>query len=255
MLWALAFAGGLFIGMLVMQHVGHGVAMRRIALDPEGAKKGAGVVEGSIFGLLSLLVAFTFSGSATRFDGRRHLVSEETIRISTAWERIHVLPPGAQPPMRQLFKRYLDARLDTYRNPADEEATKAAWDHSVRLQEEIWVAGVAASQASPTTAASMLFLPSVNQMIDITRTRLMATRMHPPRIVYAMLATFALIGALLAGYHMAGGKARSWLHAVGFAAVIASTLYVILDLEYPRLGLIRVDAADEVLLELRRSMH
>ena len=55
MLWALAFAGGLFIGMLVMQHVGHGVAMRRIALDPEGAKKGAGVVEGSIFGLLSLL--------------------------------------------------------------------------------------------------------------------------------------------------------------------------------------------------------
>jgi len=41
---------------------------------------------------------------------------------------------------------------------------------------------------------------------------------------------------------------------VSFAAIIAATVYVILDLEYPRLGLIRVDAADEVLTELRRSM-
>ena len=71
----------------------------------------------------------------------------------------------------------------------------------------------------PPPRAAMLFLPAVNQMIDITRTRLMATRMHPPPIVYAMLAVVALVGALLAGYHMAGGKARSWLHTIGFAVV------------------------------------
>ena len=110
-------------------------------LDPEGAKKGAGVIEGAVFGLLSLLVAFTFSGAVTRFDTRRHLVSEEAIRISTAWDRIHLLPAGAQPGLRDLFKRYLDARLETYRNPADATATTAAWDHSLKLQEEIWVAG------------------------------------------------------------------------------------------------------------------
>jgi hypothetical protein len=255
MLWALAFAGGLFFGMLVMQHVGHGIAMRRIALDPDHAKKGAGVIEGAVFGLLSLLIAFTFSGAVTRFDARRHLISEEAIRIGTAWERIHLLPADAQPPLRDLFKQYLDSRLATYRNPEDGDATKAAWGHSLELQEKIWAQGVAASEASPTTVASMLFLPSVNQMIDITRTRLMATRMHPPPIVYAMLAVVALVGALLAGYHMAGGKARSWLHTIGFALVLASTVYVILDIEYPRLGLIRVGAADEVLLELRQSMN
>ncbi len=255
MLWALAFAGGLFLGMIVMQHVGHRIALRRIALDPETAKKGAGVIEGAVFGLLSLLVAFTFSGSVARFDARRHLVSEEAIRISTAWDRIHLLPASAQPGLRDLFRRYLDSRLETYRNPDDSEATKSAWDHSMKLQEEIWVEGVAAGQAAPTTVASMLFLPAVNQMIDITRTRLMATRMHPPPIVFAMLAAVALVGALLAGFHMAGGKARSWLHTVGFAAVLATTVYVILDIEYPRLGLIRVDAVDEVLIELRRSMN
>ena len=255
MLWALAFAGALFLGMLAMQHVGHGIAMRRMALDPDGAKKGAGVIEGAVFGLLSLLIAFTFSGAVTRFDARRHLVSEEAIRIGTAWERIHLLPAAAQPGLRDLFKRYLDSRLDTYRDPLNTEATQAAWDHSLELQERIWVEGVAAAQSAPTTAAPMLFLPAVNQMIDITRTRLTATRTHPPPIVYAMLAVVALIGGLLAGYHMAGGKARSWLHTVGFALVLASTVYVILDIEYPRLGLIRVDDADEALIDLRHLMH
>jgi hypothetical protein len=83
----------------------------------------------------------------------------------------------------------------------------------------------------------------------------MATQKHPPPIVFAMLAVVALIGALLAGYHTAGAKERSWLHTLGFAAVIASTVYVILDIEYPRQGLIRVDAADDVLLDLRRQMN
>ena len=47
---------------------------------------------------------------------------------------------------------------------------------------------------------------------------------------------------------MAGGKARSWLHMIGFCAVVVITVYVIMDIEYPRLGLIRVDDADRVLL-------
>ena len=209
MMWAIAFSGGLFVGMLVMQHLGHRIAIRRIARDPESAKKGAGVIEGAVFGLLSLLLAFTFSGAVTRFDTRRHLISEEAIRIGVAFDRVKLLPAERQPGLRDLFKRYLDARLETYRNPGDTAATTAAWDHSLKLQEEIWTEGVAATQASPTIVAGMLFLPSVNQMIDITRTRLMATRMHPPPIVYAMLAVLALIGALLAGYHMAGGKARA----------------------------------------------
>ncbi len=255
MLWALAFAVALFVGMLAMQHVGHGIAMRRLAIDPDSAKKGAGVIEGAVFGLLSLLIAFTFSGAVTRFDARRHLVSDEAIRIGTAWDRIRMLPEATQPPLRDLFKRYLDARIDTYRDPADTERTKAAWDYSLELQEQIWTNGVTAAQASPTTAAPMLFLPAVNQMIDITRTRLTATRIHPPPIVYGMLAIVALVGALLAGYHMAGGKARSWLHTVGFALVLSATVYVILDIEYPRLGLIRVDAVDDILVELRRSMN
>ena len=100
----------------------------------------------------------------------------------------------------------------------------------------------------------MLLLPALNQMIDITTTRTMAGQMHPPMVIFVMLFGLALAGALLAGYGMAGGKSRDWLHMLGFAAVMAITVYVILDIEYPRLGLIRVDAFDQVLVEVRASM-
>ena len=63
----------------------------------------------------------------------------------------------------------------------------------------------------------------------------------------------ALASALLAGYGMA--PARNWLHILGCAATIAIAVYVIVDLEYPRFGLIRVGAFDQSLLELRASMQ
>jgi len=40
-----------------------------------------------------------------------------------------------------------------------------------------------------------------------------------------------------------------------YAAVIAVTIYTVLDLEYPRFGLIRLDAADKALLQLRDSIR
>jgi hypothetical protein len=59
---------------------------------------------------------------------------------------------------------------------------------------------------------------------------------------------------LLAGYAMAGSKAPSWIHMLVFALILAGTVYVILDLEFPRRGLIQVEAADQILMKLRETM-
>jgi hypothetical protein len=90
-------------------------------------------------------------------------------------------------------------------------------------------------------------------MIDITTTRTMATLMHPPAVVFVMLFGLALVASLLAGYGMTGSKVRSWFHMLGFALIMAIAVYIILDIEYPRLGLIRVDAFDQALVDLREA--
>lgn len=81
-------------------------------------------------------------------------------------------------------------------------------------------------------------------MIEITTTRKMALRTHPPNIIYFLQFSFALMCALLAGYGMATGQHRSWLHILSSAIITAIVVYVIIDVEYPRTGLIIDSPAD-----------
>jgi hypothetical protein len=254
-LYTLLFTLSLFLGILLLLEIGRRIGVWRMAKDPEGARVGVGAVEGAVFGLLGLLIAFTFSGASSRFDTRRHLIVEETNAIGTAYLRLDLLPAGAQPALRESFRRYVDSRLEVYRKLPDIAAAKEEFAKATKLQGEIWLQAVAACGAQGTQpAAAMLLLPALNAMIDITTTRTMATQMHPPTIIFVMLFGLALASALLAGYGMAGARTRSWLHMLGFATALAVSVYVILDLEFPRLGLIRVEAFDQALVELRESM-
>ena len=78
---------------------------------------------------------------------------------------------------------------------------------------------------------------------------------HPPYVIFTMLIGLSLAGALMAGYQMSKSKERNWLHIAGFAAVTAFAIYVILDMEYPRMGLIRMTSFDEAMVELRNTMQ
>ena len=243
------------VGMVALIEVGRQLGLRRIRRTPAGQQSGVGAVEGAVFALFGLLIAFTFSGAGSRFDARRALVTEEANAIGTAWLRLELLPASAQPDLRALFRNYLDSRLETYRLLPDVAAARQELTRSVELQGQIWKQAVAAVRESSTTMAGMLLLPALNQMIDITTTRTMATQMHPPTVVFLMLGALALMSALLAGHGMASGRERSWVHVLCFATIIAATVYVIVDMEYPRFGMIRVDAVDQVLKDLRQSMN
>lgn len=242
--------------MLLASELGRRLGVAQIARDPEGLAKGIGAAEAAVFGLLGLLLAFSFSGAASRFEDRRHLVTVEANAIGTAWLRIDLLSAEAQPQMRDLFRGYLDGRLDTYRHGDDLAAARASLAEDALLQGRIWSLAVTETlKPGVPTQAGMLLLPALNEMIDITTTRAMATRNHPPLVVFMMLAALALVGALLVGYGTSINKQRTWLHTLVFAVILSITTYVIVDLEFPRLGLIRVDSADQVLTDLRASMR
>lgn len=131
----------------------------------------------------------------------------------------------------------------------------AALANADRLQRDIWGQAVTATRApgSHPTLASLL-LPALNAMIEITMTRTWAMRIHPPAIIFMMLLLLTLACAFLAGHGTAKAQHRSWFHMVGFAAAISLAIYIILEIEYPRFGLINVDAFDEALVEVRESM-
>jgi hypothetical protein len=101
----------------------------------------------------------------------------------------------------------------------------------------------------------MLVLDSLNAMFNFSTTRAASTLIHPPGIIYWMLIALGVAAAVLAGYQTAGDKDYDWPHKIGFAAMVALTVYVIFDIEYPRLGLVRMDAIDRVLIDVREGMR
>lgn len=253
--WGWLFVAFLFLGMFVLIEVGRRIHLRQRAKHADGASPGLGAVEGAVFGLMGLLVAFTFSGAAARFEARRHLIVEEANDIGTAYLRLDLLPPAAQPPLRERFREYIDARLAIYRAFPDVQTVRSQHEQAIRLQAEIWRGAVAASQESPSPQAAMLLLPALNAMIDVTTTRTAAVRTHPPVILFGLLGALALASSLLAGYGMAGTPSRSWLHILGFVVILGLTIYIIFDLEFPRMGIIRIDSFDRVLEDVRASMR
>jgi len=250
------FAILLLVSMIVLLEAGRRMGARRARLDPDGAKASVGAMDGAVFALLGLLIAFTFSGAASRFDTRRDLIVQEANAIGTAYLRVALLPTESQPALRDSYRQYVDSRLAAYRKLPDLEAVRKELARNEQLQKSIWAASLEGCRTLSNPAVTTLVVTALNDMIDITTTRTMAGFIHPPGIIFAMLFGVALASALLGGYAMGtSSPRRTLLHMLAFATVTALTIYVVLEIEYPRLGLIQVTDFDRALVDVRAGMN
>jgi hypothetical protein len=249
------FALLLFLSMLCMLEVGRRLGLSRRQHETDSDRSNFGAIEGAVFAVFGLLIAFTFSGAASRFNEKRMLIAQEVNAVQTAYLRLELLPQEQRIALQELFRQYVDSRLDSYRRMPDRQAAAAEMVKSEKLQKQIWETAVTATTlpgAHPD--AGWLLLPALNAMIDITTVRTMALQIHPPRTIYVLLFGLGLVCSLLAGYRMASAQYRSWLHILGFTVVVVVIAYVILDLEYLREGLIRIQTADQLLVKAREAM-
>jgi hypothetical protein len=241
--------------MLIFLEIGRRIGIVSIIKKGNTSSSSVGPVETVIFALLGLLIAFTFTGAENRFEARRHLITVEANAIGTAYLRIDLLPKEAQPQMRKLFKKYVIIRANMYQNLDDNTTTQTMFSTNANLQKQIWsLASLNCTKSDMPTYCAMLVLPALNEMFDITTTRLVALQNHPPYIIYLLLISLSIFSALLVGYDLPHGKQRSLLYMLSYAIIISLALFVIIDLEMPRFGYIRIDEADKVLLALGKNM-
>jgi hypothetical protein len=253
---AIPYAILLLIGMFACLEVGRriGISWRNRA-GPEPPS--FGTIESSVFGIFALLIAFTFSGAPARLDQRRQLIADECNAIGTAYLRLDLLGDDARPGIQKLFRDYLDARIAVYNVLPDLDAALAEIKRSEDLQHQIWAASlIASSSKTANRDATRLIVPALNEMFDITTTRTMSGLIHPPAIVFGLLFVMALICSTLAGCAMATNKTRSWLHLIAFAFAAVLAISVVLEIEYPRFGMLHVESSyDQVLIDLRAKMN
>jgi|KBSMisStaDraftv2_1062788.scaffolds.fasta_scaffold745448_1 hypothetical protein len=244
----------LFAGFVGCQLLGHHFAKRQ---RDKGAvpAKGTTAVQGSLFALLGLLIAFTISGAETRLQNRRQLIVDEANAIGTAYLRLDLLPEHAQPLLRDDFRRYVDARLAFYADVLDLDRARAEHRRAAEMQDELWAHVVAAVGKTPDTRPALLLLPAVNEMFDVTTARDAALWTHVPIAIFVLLLALAFACAFFAGTQMGRSDRPSMPHVIAFAATLALTCYVIVNVEFPRIGFVQLGPIDALLGQVRQQMR
>ena len=250
-----AMSLAVLIGMVGFQLLGRWWASHRHPTSEKATGAGTSAIEASVFALLGLLVAFSFSGAETRLQMRRDLVVKEADAIGTAYLRLDLLPAADRPALKEEFRQYLDARIDYYKQLLDRDASRANRARSEELQRRIWASALQSASHTDQRVALLLLVPSLNEMFDVTTQRDAALRMHIPLVIFLFLSLLSFTCAFLAGIDMAPPEELSLLHVFAFAAAMGLTSYVILNIEFPRAGFVRLAFLDSLLDQVRATMN
>jgi hypothetical protein len=248
------FLVAVFLFSVGFQLLGHHVGARWRTQGRDAFGESTAAVQASLFALLGLLIAFTISGGQERLDARRRLIVEEANAIETAYLRLDLMPPEAQPALREQFRRYTEARISYFRQISHLAEARSVHDHAAELQRDIWTAATAAARETDDVRPALLTLPAINAMIDVTTSRDAALRTHLPLSMFALLLLLAFACALLAGMEMSKQPRPSPFHVLAFAGTLALTCYVIVNIELPRLGFAPLAPIDALLADVRHRM-
>jgi len=244
-----------FVGMLGFYELGRWLGKRYAQKEITFGTRLFGTLDGAVFALLGLLIAFTFSTASQRFEERFRMVIEESNLISAAYGQLDLLPEADHAPMRELFRTYVDLRIHTYNKEVDAETMQADLQKTTVVFNEIWTRAVAGSKKMESPLAGNVLLPTLSSMHGIVVTRAAVMEIHTPWIIFVLLIVLGLMCALLGGYGTAESNNRDWLHALLFPIAISITVFVIMDLEYPRAGFLRVIDMDYIMVNLRNTMN
>jgi uncharacterized membrane protein len=250
-----AIALALFLTMLVALYVGALAGSQSTEKNSENTRVHANSVQGSLLGLLALLLGFTFSLALERHADRSTQVVNEANAIGTAWLRTDLVSSAKRAEVKALFRQYAEVRMASVRVAAsDDKARTANIARASSVFVDIWDIAVEEAEARESPVI-MGFLGSLNDMADALASRDAAIDRHVPELVlYLLFGTFVLLGGVV-GFSSGLSGVRISLPAYSLMILIAILVFIIIDLDRPRRGLIEVDQSplEEVVEEIRAS--
>ncbi len=218
------------------------------------SKSQVSTIQSSLLGILALLLGFTFSLALQRFDNRSVAEVQEANSIGTAWLRAQLLPQPMQQQSLLLWQQYIDVRVEASGIALDQQAARQALlTQTNQLLTQLWQQAVLAVEADNSPVRTGLYVQALNDSIDQFGARTAELNRHVPELILMLLyMTFILTGGVV-GY-AAGVEAHRPPSVTYLMIVLIIILnFIIIDLDRPRRGLIKVD--QQSLQELQQSIH
>ncbi len=231
----------LFLAIIVAHEIGMKIGANYLEKTDSDVKSQTSAIQGGILGMLALILGFTFNMSIQRYDARSSAEVEEANAIGTAQLRAALLPDPFRQQAQEAIVNYIDLRLESsHVDLTRREERKRLNARTGALQQRIWDIGVAAADVSPNPVKTGYFLTAVNDLIDAQGSRLDVLQRHvPPAIFYLLFIFFMATGALI-GYSSGLGRRRSRVPALILNLLICLLVFIIIDLDRPRRGIIEV---------------
>lgn len=250
---SLVIAGLLLISMLAAIEGGYRIGRRTEASAHTATKDHINAIQGSMLGVLALLLAFSFSLSLQRFDNRNAAVVDEANAIGTTFLRAQLLPSSVRGDTRRLLQSYTHLRLRASTVSLDTEAERnVLLTDANQILDALWAGARRAAEEDPSPVTSGLFIQSLNETIDAYGRRDAAVRRHVPEVIlFLLFGTFGMTSIVL-GYAAGAAGHRPSLVSYMLIGFIVLLTFVVIDLDRPRRGLIRVDQTS--LIEVKAAI-
>jgi hypothetical protein len=249
--WAIGCA--LLALLWLATEVGFHLGVRARAQQQAGNSLNIDLVHGAILGLLSLLLAFTYSFVADRHKVRQALIVREANAIGTAFLRSGLLPETPRRELQALLRQYLDSRILTEEVRAEPSKLAEAIQGSVRLQAALWPTASRYIAARPPTPLDSLVLQGLNEVIDVHTERLAAIEYRLPSAILWLLCVIALTALALTGFGSGLHGRRSTYSTGALAVLVTAVILVIIALDSLQPTFIRLSQTS--LIQLRDSLQ
>ncbi len=243
----------LFVTMALVIEFGYRIGVRVQAQSTEPARNHTGAIQGSLLGILALLLGFTFSIALARHDTRSEAVVSEANAIGTTWLRAQMLPEPARTEIQAMLRAYVDLRVrGGHVSVVREEEHLELRDRTGVALDALWTRSRDVAMEFPNPVTSGLYIQALNDMIDSFASREAALNRHVPELVLLLLySTFLMTGCVI-GFTAGLAGHRTSFVTYAMVGLIVVLVFIIIDLDRPRRGLIRIN--HDSLEQLQKSM-
>jgi hypothetical protein len=231
----------LFIAILLCYELGFRIGKYKQKSTDKVIKEQTNAIQAGILGLLALLLGFTFNMSLQRFDNRSQAEIKEANAIGTALLRTKLLPSSIDTSAARLMDQYIDFRILI--SSVDLTRLEKRREYNLKtdkLQDELWLTANKAADIDSSPIKTGYFINSLNNMFDARGERNAILKMHVPEaILFLLFIVFMLSGAII-GYSSGLSLKRAYVPTVLMSLMIVLVVFISIDLDRPKRGIIKV---------------
>jgi len=242
----------LFVAMLFTVALGNRLRKKFWSVEEGDAKGGVNSLLGALFGLWAFMLAFTFGQSGSRFESVRAMIVDEGNILRNTIIRADFFPDSVRAAYRIELRKYLEERISYYDDDADEVKFKKNREALTRTAEALWARTVALSKRPDLSGPANNMANSLSNLFDIGIKREAFLSAGIPMPINLMLVGLALTISLVGGFTTPTIKRKEWILVFVFALLASTILYITIDLARPMHGLIKPDAGQQVIVNLRK---